>query len=107
MLDLYSGIGTISLLLARKAGHVIGVEIVPESVEEAKKNAVRNGLSNTEFFCGPAEKILPDICSRGIQAETVLSNPPRKGLEASVPGIIAAMEPETVIYIACGQRLCA
>ena len=107
VLDLYSGIGTISLLLARKAGHVIGVEIVPESVEEAKKNAVRNGLSNTEFFCGPAEKILPDICSRGIQPKTVFVDPPRKGLEASVPGIIAAMEPETVIYIACGPEALA
>lgn len=56
VLDLYSGIGTISLLLARKAGHVIGVEIVPESVEEAKKNAVRNGLSNTEFSAARQRK---------------------------------------------------
>lgn len=107
VLDLYSGIGTISLLLARKAGHVIGVEIVPESVEEAKKNAVRNGLSNTEFFCGPAEKILPDIYSRGIQPKTVFVDPSRKGLEASVPGIITAMGPETVIYIACGPEALA
>lgn len=102
VLDLYCGVGTLSLLAAKRASRVIGVEIVPASIEEARANAAENGIGNAEFFCGPTEEVLPSLAKDGIRPRAVIVDPPRKGLEKTVPAVIAGIAPETVVYIACG-----
>ena len=104
VLDLYCGVGTISLLLAREAARVVGVEVVPSSVEEARRNAERNGAANAEFVCGPAEVVLPELSRAGLRPASVFVDPPRKGLAPGVPAVIAGMAPEEVVYIACGPE---
>ena len=80
--DLYCGIGTISLFLAKKAKRVFGVEIVPDAVRDAKKNAQRNRIANAEFFVGKAEEILPEKYEReGVKADVIVVDPPRKGCD--------------------------
>ena len=79
--DLYCGIGTISSFLARKAGKVCGVEIIPAAIEDARENAKRNGLDNVEFFVGKAEEVLPEQYEKNhIKADVIVVDPPRKGL---------------------------
>lgn len=104
--DLYCGIGTISLFLARKAKRVYGVEIVPEAVENARENARRNGILNVEFFCGAAETVVPEQMSVGrcveeCSADVVVVDPPRKGCEASLLATIVKMMPERIVYVSC------
>ena len=101
VLDLYCGIGTISLAMAQKAGKVIGAEIVPEAIEDAKANAVRNGVSNAEFFCGDAGEVAFKLAQDGVRPQVVCVDPPRKGLQADVPGIIAGMSPDRIVYVSC------
>ena len=79
VLDLYCGIGTISLYLARRAAHVIGVEIVPQATEDARRNAELNDIHNAEFFTGRAEKVVPELVrQKNIRADVVVVDPPRK-----------------------------
>lgn len=104
--DLYCGIGTISLFLADKAKQVYGVEIVPQAIEDARENAVRNGIGNASFFVGKAEEVLQEFCHGGdredaAHPDVVVVDPPRKGLEAEVIPAIAAMGPERVVYVSC------
>ena len=101
VLDLYCGIGTISLALAGRAGRVIGAEIVPEAVEDAKENAVRNEVKNAEFFCGDAGPIAEKLSSDGIRPQVICVDPPRKGLAPQVPAILAGMKPERIVYVSC------
>ena len=101
VLDLYCGIGTITLCLAQKAGKVYGAEVVPEAIEDAKKNAARNGIENTEFFCGDAADIAAKFASDGIRPEVICVDPPRKGLAESVVHSIAQMAPDRVVYVSC------
>lgn len=101
VLDLYCGIGTISLALAQKAGHVIGAEIVPEAIEDAKKNAQRNGVENAEFFCGDAGAVAAKLAAEGVRPQVITVDPPRKGLGPEVPAILAGMEPERIVYVSC------
>ena len=101
VLDLYCGIGTISMALAQKAGKVIGAEIVPEAIEDAKKNAVRNRMENAEFFCGDAADVAGKLAADGLRPEVICVDPPRKGLSAEVPGILASMEPRRIVYVSC------
>ena len=101
VLDLYCGIGTISLAMAKQAGKVIGAEIVPEAIEDAKENALRNGMTNAEFFCGDAGEVAFKLSSEGIRPQVVCVDPPRKGLQADVPATIAGMEPDRVVYVSC------
>ena len=101
VLDLYCGIGTISLAMSRKAGKVIGGEIVPQAIEDAKENALRNGVTNAEFFCGDAGEIAFKLASEGVRPQVVCVDPPRKGLQADVPGIIAGMSPDRIVYVSC------
>ena len=101
VLDLYCGIGTISLALAQQAGKVIGAEIVPEAIEDARKNAVRNGVENAEFFCGDAADVAGKLAADGLRPEVICVDPPRKGLSAEVPGILASMEPRRIVYVSC------
>lgn len=100
--DLYCGIGTISLFLAQKAKQVYGVEIVPQAIEDARRNAEINGITNAEFFVGAAEKILPAIYrEEGIRADVIVVDPPRKGCEESLLQTIVQMSPERVVYVSC------
>jgi 23S rRNA (uracil1939-C5)-methyltransferase len=102
--DLYCGIGTISLFLAQKAKQVYGVEIVPEAIEDARKNAVINGMDNVEFFVGKAEEILPQKYKESRQtmyADVIVVDPPRKGCEESLLETIVQMEPKKVVYVSC------
>ena len=101
VLDLYCGIGTITLALAGQAHHVIGAEIVPQAIEDARENARRNGLSNTEFFCGDAGAVAEKLAGAGTRPDVICVDPPRKGLAPEVPGILAGMEPERIVYVSC------
>ena len=106
--DLYCGIGTISLFLARKAGKVYGVEIVPEAIEDARKNAALNGISNAEFFVGKAEEVLPEKYEReGIRADVMVIDPPRKGCQPQVLDTMVKMAPERIVYVSCDSATLA
>ena len=100
-LDLYCGIGTISLCLADRAGRVIGAEIVPQAVEDARANAVRGGVNNAEFFCGDAGAVAARLAEEGIRPDVICVDPPRKGLGPEVPAILAGMAPERIVYVSC------
>ena len=100
--DLYCGIGTISLFLARKAGRVYGVEIIPEAVRDAQENALLNGLSNVMFFEGKAEQVLPDFyAQRREHADVIVVDPPRKGCDAALLETMLAMAPKRIVYVSC------
>lgn len=99
--DAYCGTGTISLFLSQKAKKVYGVEIVPQAIEDAKRNAVENNITNTEFFTGQAEKVIPEIIDQGIRADVVVVDPPRKGCEKSLLEAISKMQPKRIVYVSC------
>jgi 23S rRNA (uracil1939-C5)-methyltransferase len=100
--DLYCGIGTISLFLAQRAKQVYGVEIVPQAIEDAKRNAEINSIENAEFFVGAAEDVLPlKYQEDKIYAEVIVVDPPRKGCEESLLDTIIKMQPERVVYVSC------
>ena len=101
VLDLYCGIGTISLVMARQAGKVFGAEVVPQAVEDAKENALRNGVDNAEFLCGDAGEAARALAARGVKPDVVCVDPPRKGLAEDVVDTIAAMAPERIVYVSC------
>lgn len=101
VLDLYCGIGTISLALAQRAGKVIGAEIVAPAIEDAKGNAERNGISNAEFFCGDAGAVAGKLAAEGLRPQVICVDPPRKGLGPEVPEILASMEPDRIVYVSC------
>ena len=101
VLDLYCGIGTISLALAQKAGQVIGAEIVPQAIEDAKANAARNKVNNTRFFCGDAGSVAAQLAREGVRPQVICVDPPRKGLAPEVPAILASMAPERIVYVSC------
>jgi 23S rRNA (uracil1939-C5)-methyltransferase len=101
VLDLYCGIGTISLFLARQAKSVIGIEIVPPAIEDAKANAERNGITNARFICGDATVEMPKLAAAGVKADVIVVDPPRKGCDEPVLEAIAQMAPERVVYVSC------
>ena len=101
VLDLYCGIGTISLALARQAGQVIGAEVVPQAIEDAKQNAARAGVRNAEFFCGDAGAVAQKLADEGVRPRVICVDPPRKGLGPEVPAILASMAPERIVYVSC------
>ena len=101
VLDLYCGAGTITQVMAQKAGKVIGAEIVPEAIEDAKVNAARNGIDNVEFFCGDASDIAAELASRGLRPDVICVDPPRKGLAPEVVEAVAGMAPQRVVYVSC------
>ena len=108
--DLYCGIGTISLFLAQKAKKVFGVEIVPQAIEDAKTNAKINGISNTEFFVGKAEEILPAYVSEHgakAKAEVIVVDPPRKGCDETLLAAMAEMKPKRIVYVSCDSATLA
>ena len=100
--ELYCGIGTISLFLAKSAGQVYGVEIVPQAVEDARRNAALNGISNVEFYLGKAEEVLPEKYEKdGIRADVIVVDPPRKGCDSACLETMLRMEPERIVYVSC------
>lgn len=102
VVELYCGIGTISLALARHARQVIGVEVVPQAIEDARENARRNGLSHkTRFLCGDAALLAARLEREGIRPQVVVVDPPRKGLAPSVVDTMADMAPQRVVYVSC------
>lgn len=101
VLDLYCGIGTISLALAQRAGRVIGAEIVPQAIEDARENAKRNGVDNAEFFCGDAADVARKLADEGTRPDIICVDPPRKGLSTEVPGLLAQMAPRRIVYVSC------
>ena len=101
VLDLYCGIGTISLALARQAGQVIGAEVVPQAIEDAKQNAARADIQNAEFFCGDAGAVAKKLANEGVRPRVICVDPPRKGLGPEVPAILASMAPERIVYVSC------
>ena len=101
VLDLYCGVGTITLAMAKAAGKVIGVEVVEQAVEDAKENARRNSIENAEFFCGDAGKAALDLECRGIKPDVIVVDPPRKGLNADTIEALHRMDPRRIVYVSC------
>ena len=101
VLDLYCGVGTITLKLAGAAKRVIGAEIVPEAIANARQNALRNGITNAEFICGDAGEAARRLEHANIQPDVVVVDPPRKGLDAEVIAGILRMNPKRVVYVSC------
>jgi len=99
--DLYCGAGTISLCLAKKARNVIGAEIVPQAIENARINAEKNSIYNAEFICADAGKAAEKLASRGLKPAVVLVDPPRKGMDETAVNAVATMRPERVVYVSC------
>jgi len=107
VIDAYCGIGTISLFLAQKAKKVYGVEIVPEAIEDAKRNAKLNGIENVEFAVGEAEKVIPKWYEDGVKADVLVVDPPRKGCDETLLQTIMEMKPEKVVYVSCNPATLA
>ncbi|MCC8066760.1 MAG: 23S rRNA (uracil(1939)-C(5))-methyltransferase RlmD, partial [Clostridiales bacterium] len=98
--DLYCGIGTISLFLAQNARAVYGVEIVPDAIRDARRNAQLNHITNAEFFVGKAEEVLPEKYEKeGIHADVIVVDPPRKGCEESVLATMLKIAPKRIVYV--------
>ena len=108
VLDLYCGIGTISLFLARKARKVYGVEIIPDAIEDARRNASLNGFTNTEFYVGKAEEVLPEKYEKeGVRADVIVVDPPRKGCDETLLSTMVKMQPERIVYVSCDSATLA
>ena len=106
--DMYCGIGTISLFLAKKAKKVYGVEIVPDAIEDARRNAKLNGIENAEFFVGKAEDILPEQYEKNqIKADVIVVDPPRKGCDRAVLDTMLKMRPKRIVYVSCDSATLA
>ncbi|MCD7717405.1 MAG: 23S rRNA (uracil(1939)-C(5))-methyltransferase RlmD [Lachnospiraceae bacterium] len=106
--DLYCGIGTISLFLAQNARGVYGVEIVPDAIRDARQNAELNGITNAEFFVGKAEEVLPEKYEKkGIHADVIVVDPPRKGCEQSVLDTMLKIAPQRIVYVSCDSATLA
>ena len=101
VLDLYCGVGTITLAMAGAAGKVIGVEVVPQAVADARDNAVRNGITNAEFFCGDAGQAALELEKSGVRPDVVVVDPPRKGLNADTIEALHRMSPRRIVYVSC------
>jgi len=111
VLDLYCGAGTLTLVLARAAGEAIGVESVPDSIERARMNAVRNGIANARFETGEARAVLREWARgerpRAPRPDVVVVDPPRSGLHARVVARVAELEPRRVVYVSCNPATLA
>ena len=115
--DLYCGIGTISLFLAKSARRVIGVEIIPEAIEDAKRNARNNGIDNATFFVGKAEEVLPEYYAQTASDEdgvgdmrhpdVIVVDPPRKGCDINCLNTMLKMKPERIVYVSCDSATLA
>ena len=100
--DAYCGTGTISLYLAQKAKHVLGIEIVPAAIEDAKKNAIRNHVENADFIAADAGVIMPKLYKQGTRPDVIVMDPIRAGCSEEVLKAAAGMEPKRIVYVSCG-----
>ncbi|MCR5178802.1 MAG: 23S rRNA (uracil(1939)-C(5))-methyltransferase RlmD [Lachnospiraceae bacterium] len=107
VIDLYCGIGTLTLAAAKRAAHVTGVEIVPDAIECARKNACENGIDNVDFIAGSAEEILPALADKTPAADVLIVDPPRAGLAASCIDAILSLSPSKIIYVSCNPSTLA
>lgn len=107
VIDAYCGIGTISLLMAKRAKKVYGVEIVPEAIADAKKNAALNDIDNAEFVVGAAEKVMPEWTKQGLKPNVIVVDPPRKGCDQVFLQAMLDMEPERIVYVSCNPSTLA
>lgn len=107
VIDAYCGIGTISLFLAQKAKKVFGVEVVPEAIEDAKRNAELNGITNAEFAAGEAEVVIPKWYKEGNSSDVLVVDPPRKGCDEALLKTIIEMKPRKVVYVSCNPATLA
>ena len=101
LLDLYCGTGTIGLSMAKDCRELVGVEIIPEAIENAKANALRNGITNARFICGDAAKAAATLRGEGTAPNVIIVDPPRKGLTSELIATVADMSPERVVYVSC------
>lgn len=97
--DLYCGIGTIGQYLSKSAKKIVGIEVVPQAIENAKENARLNGIENTEYYCGTAEDMAPKL--KGERPDTVILDPPRKGCEESLLKTVARTKAKRIVYVSC------
>jgi 23S rRNA (uracil1939-C5)-methyltransferase len=107
VLDLYCGIGTIGLSLAEHCRELVGVEIVPQAIENAKVNAQLNGITNAEFFCADAKEAAARFAAEGKQFDVIIVDPPRKGCDSQTLQAIAQMAPERLVYVSCNRATLA
>lgn len=99
--DAYCGTGTITLFLSQKAKKVYGVEIIPQAIENANINAKENNVDNVEFFVGESEVIIPDLINKGVKADVVVVDPPRKGCDVKLLNAITNINAERIVYVSC------
>ena len=107
VLDLYCGAGTITLALSDHAKKVLGAEIVPEAIDDARENAAHNGVENAEFFCGDASDVAKKLAQEKLRPDVITVDPPRKGLAVDVVESIAEMQPQRVVYVSCDSATMA
>ena len=107
LIDLYCGTGTIGLTMAREAGQLVGVEIIEQAVENAKKNAELNGIENSRFICGDASKAAEILLQEGIKPDVVILDPPRKGCDGALVETVSKMSPERIVYVSCDSATLA
>ena len=105
--DLYCGVGSISLFMAKKAKKVIGVEIVPPAIENAKENAILSGIENTEFYCGDCTEVVQDLVKKGEAADVIVVDPPRKGCDEKLLELIKNISPKKLVYVSCNSATLA
>lgn len=101
ILDLYCGAGTIGLSVARDAAKLIGNDVVPSAVENARRNAARNGVTTAEYFCGDASAVAQKLASDGLRPDAIITDPPRKGMDEPVLRALTDMAPERIVYVSC------
>lgn len=107
VLDIYCGIGTISLCAAQYAKQVVGVEIVESAIQDAEENARRNNVTNASFYCGAAENIVPKLIENGTRPDVVILDPPRKGSDEKTLSAILSVAPERIVYVSCNPSTLA
>jgi 23S rRNA (uracil1939-C5)-methyltransferase len=107
LLDLYCGAGTIGLSMARSVKKLIGVEIVPSAIEDAKKNAAENGIENAEFICADAGKAARILYERGESPDVIIADPARKGCSADTLSYMVKMNPSRIVMISCNPATAA
>jgi len=107
VVDAYCGIGTISLFLAKHADRVYGVEIIPEAIEDARRNAAINGIANVEFAVGAAEVVMPHWQAEGITPDVIVVDPPRKGCDPALIKTMLELKPDRIVYVSCNPSTLA
>ena len=107
LLDLYCGAGTVGLSMADACGKLIGVEIIPQAVENAKENAARNGVQNAAFFCGDAGTVAAKFAAEGQRPDVIVLDPPRKGCDSLTVESVVQMQPQRVVMISCNPATAA